>query len=163
MKNEPLKPDASLANSLQNGRIMPQRFLQTVTWPCLLTLLFVSSQTRAGDILVKVEGKQAIGALHLALVPADQPEWDGQILRQLQSGETELRLTDVPPGRYAVQLFQDLDGDGTLALSPRGVPREPVGFSSNPALFKGKPKPPQCLFEHGSGDTLIVVKLRGRR
>ncbi|WP_081963301.1 DUF2141 domain-containing protein [Pseudomonas sp. ML96] len=142
---------------------MPQRFLQTVTWPCLLALLFVSSQTCAGDILVKVEGKQANGLLHLALIAADQPDWNGPILRQLQGDTGELRLSDVPPGRYAVQLFQDLDGDGALALSPRGVPREPVGFSTNPSLFKGKPQPAQCLFEHGSGDTQITVKLRSRR
>lgn len=142
---------------------MPQRFLQTVTWPCLLALLFVSSPAAAGDILVKVQGGQAKGTLHLALVPADQPEWDGQILRQIRGDSSELRLTDVPPGSYAVQLFQDLDGDGALALSPRGVPREPVGFSTNPSLFKGKPTPPQCLFEHGGGDTLITVKLRGKQ
>jgi uncharacterized protein (DUF2141 family) len=142
---------------------MPQRFLQTVTWPCLLTLLFVSSSATAGDILVKVEGKQAKGPLHLALIPADRPDWDGPILRQLHGEDGELRLRDVPPGRYAVQLFQDLDGDGVLALSPRGVPREPVGFSANPALLQGKPTPQQCLFEHGNGDTLIEVRLRAPR
>jgi uncharacterized protein (DUF2141 family) len=142
---------------------MPQRFLQTVTWPCLVALLFVSSQAAAGDILVRVEGKQANAPVHLALVSADQPEWDGGILRQVQGEEAELRLRDLPPGRYAVQLFEDLDGDGVLALSPRGVPREPVGFSTNPALVKGKPTPLRCLFEHGSGDTRITVKLRSKR
>lgn len=142
---------------------MPQRFLQTVTWPCLLALLFVSSQTVAGDILVRVEGKQANAPVLLALLSADQPDWNGSILRQIQSEDGELRLRDLPPGRYAVQLFQDLDGDGALALSPRGVPREPVGFSTNPTLLKGKPKPAQCLFEHGSGDTLITVKLRSKK
>jgi uncharacterized protein (DUF2141 family) len=142
---------------------MPQRFLQTVTWPCLLALLFVSSQTVAGDILVRVEGKQANAPVHLALLSADQPDWNGSILRQIQSEDGELRLRDLPPGRYAVQLFQDLDGDGTLALSPRGIPREPVGFSTNPSLFKGKPTPAQCLFEHGSGNTLVTVKLRSKK
>lgn len=142
---------------------MPQRFLQTVTWPCLLALLFVSSQTVAGDILVRVEGKQANAPVHLALLSADQPDWNDSILRQIQSEDGELRLRDLPPGRYAVQLFQDLDGDGALALSPRGIPREPVGFSTNPTLLKGKPTPSQCQFEHGSGDTLITVKLRSKK
>jgi uncharacterized protein (DUF2141 family) len=126
-------------------------------------MLFVSSQAAAGDILVRVEGKQAKGALHLALVRADQPDWEPHLIGLTQAEGTELRLADVPPGRYAVQLYQDLDGDGTLALSPRGVPQEPVGFSSNPALIKGKPKPRGCLFEHGVGDTRIVLKLRSKR
>lgn len=142
---------------------MPQRFLQTVTWPCLAALLFVSSPAAAGDILVRVDGKQAKATLHLALIPADRPDWDGPILRLLHDEEGELHLHDVPPGRYAVQLYQDSNGNGRLDLSPRGVPQEPVGFSGNPALVKGKPTPLQCLFEHGSGDTLIRVKLRSKK
>ena len=141
---------------------MPQRFRQTVTWPCLLALLLASLPAAAGDILVRIEGKQANAPLHLALMSADQPGWDGQILRQAQGDGDQLRLRDVPPGRYAVQLFQDIDGDGALALSPRGIPREPVGFSNNPSLLRGKPQPWQCLFEHGDGDTSIRVKLRGK-
>jgi len=141
---------------------MPQRFLQTVTWPCLAALLLTASPALAGDIVVEVEGAQARGMLHLALVAAEGEDWT-EHLRQVQAEGGELRLHDVPPGDYAVQLFQDLDGDGVLALSPRGVPREPVGFSANPALAKGKPTPAQCLFEHGAGDTRIRVKLRSRR
>jgi uncharacterized protein (DUF2141 family) len=142
---------------------MPQRFLQTVTWPCLLAALFVSSQAAAGDILISVEGREGDAPVHLALVSADQPDWNGRIVRQIQGRQGELLLHDLPPGRYAVQLFQDLDGDGVLALTPRGVPQEPVGFSGNPGLIKGKPTPLQCLFEHGSGDTRIAVKLRRKK
>lgn len=142
---------------------MPQRILQTVTWPRLLALLFVSSQAVAGDILIDVEGRQGDAPVHLALVLADQPDWDTRVLHLIQSGEAELRLRDLPPGRYAVQLFQDLDGDGQLALSRRGVPREPVGFSTNPSLVNGQPTPLRCLFEHGSGDTRITVELRRKR
>lgn len=142
---------------------MPQHFLQTVTWPCLLALLLVSSRSLAGDILVAIEGRQGTAPVHLALAFADQPDWEGRILRQIQGTDDELRLRNLPPGRYAVQLFQDLDGDGALALSPRGLPLEPVGFSANPALINGKPAPLQCLFEHGSGDTRIRVQLQSRR
>lgn len=126
-------------------------------------MLFVSSQAFAGDIVISVEGRQGDAPVHLALISADQPDWDERPLRLIQSREDELRLSELPPGRYAVQLFQDLDGDGLLALSPRGIPQEPVGFSTNPALVKGKPKPLQCLFEHATGDTRIVVKLRRKK
>ena len=137
---------------------MPQKIMQSL----LPALMLASSGAIAGDILVDIDGRRDDAPIYLALVAADQPDWDGQILRQAQGDGDQLRLRDVPPGRYAVQLFQDIDGDGVLALSPRGIPREPVGFSNNPALFKGKPQPPQCLFEHGGGDTSIRVKLRGK-
>ena len=46
-----------------------------------------------------------------------------------------------------------------LDLSPRGIPQEPVGFSGNPSLFGGKPKPSDSLFEHGTTDSVISVRL----
>lgn len=142
---------------------MPQRFLQTVTWPCLTALLFVGSPVRAGDVLVKVEGIQASGTLHLALVPADRDNWDVAPVQQLRSESGELRLLAVPPGRYAVQLYQDSNGNGRLDLSPRGVPQEPVGFSGNPSLVKGKPSPLACLFLHGEANTLVRLRLQPPR
>ncbi|WP_373389341.1 DUF2141 domain-containing protein [Pseudomonas alcaligenes] len=142
---------------------MPQRFLQTVTWPCLAALLFVSSPVRAGDIVVRVEGIQASGNLYLALAPADRDDWGDRPLQQLHAGTGELRLPDVPPGRYAVQLYQDSNGNGRLDLSPRGVPQEPVGFSGNPSLLKGKPSPRACLFTHGEADSLVTLRLQAPR
>ncbi|MGE8496658.1 MAG: DUF2141 domain-containing protein [Pseudomonas sp.] len=101
-------------------------------------------------------------SLYLALVPADQPGWEPSF-RELRSEEALLRLADVPPGRYAVQLFQDNSGNGQLDLSPRGIPLEPVGFSGNPSLFGGKPAPRDSAFEHGTTDTQISVRLQQPR
>ncbi|MDP3365173.1 MAG: DUF2141 domain-containing protein, partial [Pseudomonas sp.] len=57
------------------------------------------------------------------------------------------------------QVFQDSNDNGQLDLSPRGIPLEPVGFSGNPSLFGGKPKPSDSLFEHGTADSVISVRL----
>lgn len=138
---------------------MPQKIMQSL----LPALMLVSSGAIAGDILIDLDGRRDNAPIYLALVAADQPDWDGQILRQAQGDGDELRLRDVPPGRYAVQLFQDLDGDGALALSPRGIPQEPVGFSNNPSLLRGKPTPARCRFEHGSDDSLIEIRLHAPR
>lgn len=145
---------------------MPQRILQTVTGLCCaapLALLLVGAPALAGDIVVRVEGQQAVGTLHLALVFADQPAWENRTLRQIESAQSPLRLRNLPPGRYALQLFQDSNGNDQLDLSPRGIPLEPVGFSANPTLLNGKPKPLQCLFEHGSGDSEVLVRLHSKR
>lgn len=142
-------------------QIMPQRILQTVTrlcQLCLLVPLLACQSLRAGDLLIEVEGVQDRANLYLALVPADQQDWQPS-LRELQGTETPLRLSDLPPGRYAVQVFQDSNGNGQLDLSPRGIPLEPVGFSGNPALFGGKPTPSESLFEHGDTDSIIGVRL----
>jgi uncharacterized protein (DUF2141 family) len=140
---------------------MPQRLLQTVTrlcQLCLLVPLLACQSIQAGDLLIQVEGKQDQANLYLALVSADQQDWQPS-LRELQGTQTPLRLSDLPPGRYAIQVFQDSNGNAQLDLSPRGIPLEPVGFSGNPALFGGKPKPSDSLFEHGTTDSVISVRL----
>ena len=144
---------------------MPQRNPQIVTKlckVCALLLLFVGFSARAGDLLIQVQDRRGDAPLYLALVPAEQKSWE-PMLRQLQGEGSQLRLTDLPPGRYAVQLFQDSNGNGQLDLSPRGLPLEPVGFSSNPSLFKGKPSPKGAAFEHGEQDTLITIRLHPGR
>lgn len=142
---------------------MPQRILQTVKkagYQTGLLLLLVGTQAHAGDILVNVEGIQAKGAIHLALVPAAPGPWPAQALRQLSSEGSLLRLADLPPGRYAIQLFQDSNGNGRLDQGRRGIPLEPVGFSANPALLNGKPTPGDSLFEHGTADTQLRIRLQ---
>ena len=144
---------------------MPQRILQTVTrlcQVCLLVPLLACQSLQAGDLLIHVDGKQDQASLYLALVSAEQPDWLPS-LRELHSEETLLHLVDLPPGRYAVQLFEDSNGNGQLDLSPRGIPLEPVGFSGNPSLFGGKPTPGDSFFEHGETDTQISVRLQQPR
>lgn len=144
---------------------MPQRILQIVTkrcTVCAVVLLFGSLSAHAGDLLVRVEGIQSTARLYVALVAADQKSWE-PMLRELQGEGEQLILRDVPPGQYALQLFQDANGNGLLDLSPRGIPLEPVGFSGNPSLLKGKPSPKGSRFEHGEDDTLIDVRLRQPR
>ena len=142
---------------------MPQRILQTVkkaSYRTGLLLLLVGSSAQAGDILVTVEGIQATGAVHVALVSGEQKRWPEQPLRQQQNDDGQLRLVDLPPGRYAIQLYQDRNGNGQLDQGRRGIPLEPVGFSANPPLVNGKPSPRDSQFEHGTVDTQLHIRLQ---
>ena len=40
-------------------------------------------------------------------------------------------FTEVPPGTYAVAVFQDLNGNRRLDRTPLGLPLEPYGFSND--------------------------------
>ena len=44
---------------------------------------------------------------------------------------TSVSIPGLPPGRYAVAAFHDVDGNGDLTLWPIGLPREAYGFSRN--------------------------------
>ncbi|MVW74533.1 DUF2141 domain-containing protein [Pseudomonas xionganensis] len=142
---------------------MPQRILQTVKkvgYQTGLGLLLLASSAYAGDILVQVEQWQEGAPLFLALAPGESQRWPQLPLQQRLSHDGQARFSELPAGRYAIQLFQDLNGNGQLDHSPRGIPLEPVGFSGNPPLLNGKPKPEQASFVHGEGDTRLTIRLQ---
>ena len=55
-----------------------------------------------------------------------------------QQGRVVKTLT-LPPGRYAVAVYHDRDNSGKLETGAFGIPKEPVGFSNNPAFLFGPP------------------------
>ena len=142
--------------------IMPQHVNQNVTRTWLFAGLVTTGMAaaQAADIRLQVENV-AQSVLHAELHSADATRWDAPLQRMSGSREA-LVFHDVPPGRYAVQLFVDVNANGRLDLTPRGLPTEPVGFSSNPRLFKGKPAPSGCAFEHGEAASLVSIELRQR-
>ena len=67
---------------------------------------------------------------------------------------------DIPlPGDYAVAVFHDANGDGTLNVNLLGIPREGFGFSRNPRISMRPPK-----FEDAavavSGESDIEIQLK---
>lgn len=46
----------------------------------------------------------------------------------------------LPPGEYALSVFQDVDDDGKLARNFLGIPKEPAGLSNNVRPMFGPPR-----------------------
>ena len=65
----------------------------------------------------------------------------------------------IPAGRYAVSIFQDINGNRKLDTSFFGKPREPFGFSNNAVGRLGPPSFKECEFSV-AGNTLIEVTLK---
>lgn len=141
--------------------IMPQHVNRNVTRAWLLAGLVTTGMAaaQAAEIRLQVEALEE-GALHAQLHAVDAADWSAP-LRQARGEPGTLVFHDVPPGRYAIELFVDLNGNGELDVSPRGIPREPVGFSNNPPLKRGKPSLQDCAFEHGTEHSEVAIKLRG--
>lgn len=117
----------------------------------------------AADLEVRLEGWTDIGPVRAALVRADQSDWPAEPLRQATNQADRLNFGDLPTGRYAIQLYQDSNGNDRLDLSPRGIPLEPSGFSGNPSLLKGKPKVADSAFAHGTSPSVLTIRLRSPR
>ncbi|GGJ99526.1 DUF2141 domain-containing protein [Pseudomonas matsuisoli] len=125
---------------------------------CLLSVLLGSNIAQAANIRIATDPPFDKGTLYASIHAADAPDWNTP-LRTLESDEADPMFEGLAPGRYAVQLFIDLNGNGSLDTSPRGFPREPVGFSQNPSLLRGQPDPNDCAFELGDRNVELRVRL----
>ncbi len=54
-----------------------------------------------------------------------------QTMVDVAAGERVAAFPGLKPGAYAAKLFHDVDGDGTMARNPFGMPTEPYGFTNN--------------------------------
>lgn len=85
-----------------------------------------------------------------------------QVVRQAERtaapGDVTLRLEGVDPGRYAVILYHDEDGNGELNRLFGTIPLEAYGLSNNLEL-RGPPRFSQAAFELPPDGTGIEVRL----
>ena len=129
----------------------------------LLALLF-GLPCQAGDLTVQLTDIRAgTGIVKLGLV--DAAGFDGKA-RPVQatgapaSGETQAFVfKDVAPGRYAVMVTHDENGNGKLDANMLGMPTEGYGFSNNPRVMR-KPTFDEAAFEVGAGGASITIELR---
>jgi acyl-CoA reductase-like NAD-dependent aldehyde dehydrogenase/uncharacterized protein (DUF2141 family) len=66
---------------------------------------------------------------------------------------------DLPPGTYAVTVYEDLNGNHKLDHNSIGIPHEPVGGSNNPKGRFGPPRFSECAFSLGNGPQNIAIKI----
>ncbi|WP_046247415.1 DUF2141 domain-containing protein [Hymenobacter terrenus] len=64
----------------------------------------------------------------------------------------------VPPGKYAVSIYQDTNGNGKLDMNFLSIPKEPIGFGNNYKPF-GQPKFESALVEYAAAAKPAVIKL----
>ena len=78
-----------------------------------------------------------------------------------QPGQTMMTIDAglLPPGRYAVSVYQDVNGDRKLDHNFLGIPKEPVGASENPKGRMGPPRFAECAFAMGEADKTIEINL----
>ena len=65
----------------------------------------------------------------------------------------------VPPGTYAVSVYEDLNGNHKLDRNFFGIPREPVGVSGNPRSRYGPPHFSECSFSVSGPAQTIEIKV----
>jgi uncharacterized protein (DUF2141 family) len=119
------------------------------------TLEIDNIRSTAGFIAVNIFNEQEQGAF---------PEHGDQALQTyyvpiISKGSQKIELKALPPGRYAVTVMHDEDGDGLLKKGPLGIPREGFGFSKNPRVYFGAPTFDKVVTKI-QDDTLVKIDMK---
>lgn len=128
---------------------------------CLLAAL----PAQAGEMTIQVSNTyETEGDLRAAVYDNAEAFEDGGtpvaalVLRLSQPG-AQVSFGPLPPGRYAVRVFQDINRNGEIDRNMLGMPREPFGFSNDAMGSMGPPSFDQAAVMVEDGTTDVPVKL----
>ena len=125
-----------------------------------LTLSAALSVAQAADLQVAVRDAGEKGTLYFALF--DQEEFLRKPIAIAKS-RPEMPSAVFPnlaPGRYALSVYQDLNGNSELDRNLVGAPTEPFGFSNDAMGMMGPPKFDAAALRIGTENQRITIKLR---
>jgi uncharacterized protein (DUF2141 family) len=102
-------------------------------------LLYGSTLTAAGatDLTVTVSGVQNDRGYIISTVFNSEtsflkpPEAFASLRIKASQADVGYSLRNLPPGKYAVSAFHDVNGNGKLDTDPSGQPTEVYGFSND--------------------------------
>lgn len=77
-----------------------------------------------------------------------------------RAGSVIVSISDIPPGRYAVQAYHDEDGNGHVRHGLFGIPSEAIGFSRDAPLRLGPPRFEDAAIDVSEPRTATRLKLR---
>ena len=75
------------------------------------------------------------------------------------SADDQTATFELKPGRYALAMYHDLNGNDLMDKNFIGIPKEPYGFSKNFRPRFSAPSFEDCAFELSPGGKTISVKL----
>lgn len=113
-------------------KIVPLLFIAT-----LPAFTPVNSETTTASLTVDVKGLTKKGILYVGLyTPSNRfaelsDSFKTVALTITSQTEAVATFADLPPGEYAIAIYQDINGNKKLDTNLFGYPKEPFGFSNN--------------------------------
>jgi len=128
----------------------------------LCTSLLASAAATAATIEVHVTNiSNAKGQIRVAV--CDQERFLKQCVHTAsapaQTGETVLKVANVPAGIWAVLAYHDENGNAELDRNMIGIPKEDYGFSRDAASRFGPPKFSDAAITVEDADMAVKIKL----
>lgn len=123
-----------------------------------------AATANAADLTVRIPQLPSTeGQIRVALFdsPADFPRkmLRGELV-DAKASPLAAVFKQLPPGRYAVSAYQDLNANAKLDTGPMGRPVEPMGFSRDARGTFGPPSFDDAAFSIEASDLTIDLTLR---
>lgn len=127
----------------------------------------VGAAAPAANVRVTVTGLRSHKGLVQACLTADPRSFPdcgadkaAHTLTVAASGEVVLDFTGVEPGRYAISLLHDENGNGRADMALAMIPKEGFGFSRDAPVRMGPPKFSAAAFDVDSRDVSQTIRMR---
>jgi len=136
-----------------------------IAWLMPMPFRAEAADSPSADLEIVATGlRNAKGLISLCLTQDSRhfPDCTGDpkaIKRTVPAGETTISIGGLVPGRYALSLIHDENGNGKLDTL-LAMPREGFGFSRDPAIGFGPPKFNSVLFDVASGQNRRNIRVR---
>jgi len=132
--------------------------------PLFLPLLLAAAAPTGAPIEVAVSNVTSTeGRIHVDICPRAQfltSDCPYFTTVPAKIGTTVVVIPNVPPGRYASQVFHDRNSNGKIDRGLFGIPKEPVGFSNDAPIHMAPPRWDVAVFTHGTEPQHIALKLQ---
>lgn len=135
-------------------------------WFVILLLVFGYVPALAGELRINITDiEHSEGNIRVALFDNAKkfPSTDvskAQSELKAQKGSVTVVFAGIVPGRYAVALYHDENGNKKLDQNFLGIPKEGYGFSRDARGFMGPPKFSQSAFDFNEENSDIVIEMR---
>lgn len=104
----------------------------------IAAMMLAVGSAQAGDVTVRLTGAKAgPGKVYSTLSTRETLFRDGgrNSVDEAADGTVTVTFRDVPPGDYAFMAYHDENGDGTMGMSPTGMPSEGWALSNGDKLM----------------------------
>ena len=107
---------------------------------------------QASGLIIDISGLSPTSGSVMIGVYDSADAWDdgqavGGARAEVDGGQVRAVVSDLPPGRYGIKLYHDVNGNGELDTNLMGMPTEPYAFSNNALGRFGPPSWDAAVFE----------------
>lgn len=110
--------------------------------------------------------KSSSGKIHVAFYDQEESfkkSKNPYLLKKFDSteeAELQVQIEGVPPGKYAIAIYHDVNANEDLDKNFFGIPKEPYGFSNNPKAKWSAPRFNEIAFDVKESSTAVSIILK---